>query len=132
MKYFITSQPTTLMRQSLALHIQKKGFRQLYQASKSERLAAEAPNHHHQAASSFSQTSTANSSAVQSGTITSGTGKRGRKKKDMKKVSQLSPQELEKRALEELEVLRLNKRAIFTRIRERKERKMKEAAERTF
>ena len=129
MKYFITSQPTTLMRQSLALFIEKKSFRQVYQTTKLDRLAAaDAPHLQHQATSSFSQASSANSAVPPSGAATSGPVKKGRKKKDMKKVSQLSPQELEKRALEELEVLRLKKRAIFTRIRERKERKM--AAER--
>lgn len=116
------------MRQSLALYIEKKSFRQVYQIAKLDRLAADAPHLQHQATSSFSQASSANSAVPPSGAATSGPVKKGRKKKDMKKVSQLSPQELEKRALEELEVLRLKKRAIFTRIRERKERKM--AAER--
>jgi hypothetical protein len=55
--------------------------------------------------------------------------KRGRKKKPSQVVKSATPQELERKAMDALVELRLKKRAIFGRIKERRERKAKEKAE---
>ena len=54
--------------------------------------------------------------------------KRGRKKPSQV-VKSATPQELERKAMDALVELRLKKRAIFGRIKERRERKAKEKAE---
>ena len=124
-KCFLTGQPSDLLRKSLAIFIEEKSFRQIYQSQRSARATAEATKGQSDAAASQAQTSSI-SKAIDH--ISKKGGRNKKNKKDMKKVSQLSHQEVERRALEELEILRLKKRAIFTKIRERKERKIKEAA----
>ena len=127
-KCFLTGQPSDLMRKSLAIHIEKKSFRQIYQLQRSARAAAEASKGQSNSIESQVQSSLLSIANYVDPIAKKMGGRNKKNKKDMKKVSQLSPQEVERRALEELEILRLKKRAIFTKIRERKERKIKEAA----
>lgn len=126
---FISGKPSEIMKKSLIQNLQKKSFRYYYAANQS--LAAGTTS---QSSAPASASNPSNPTDIPLAyTETSGSSRKSRKKKDKKepkKVQNISPQELEKRALEELEALRLKKRAIFTKIRERltlKERK-KEAA----
>ncbi|KAJ3367403.1 hypothetical protein HDU91_001454 [Kappamyces sp. JEL0680] len=109
------------MKQSLILHLQKKTFRQKYQA------AVEKANSPLTADPTLDLANTMDNAAFEYAEK-AGIAKRARKKKTQV-IKSATPQELEKKAMDALVELRLKKKSIFARIKERRERKAKEKLE---